>query len=111
MKRLVKRMLRPYHLELGRVEAYESNGPATTQSDTTTTHTFDGTITYYPPQDSINVEGTTTEIKTVDGDTVSTQTDTVNVGVTKEDAEEANRWFGGRAWDAAMEWIFGEDDT
>ena len=109
MKKLVKRMLKPYHLELGCVEAYESNKLVTTQSDTTTTHTFTGTATYYPERDSIHAEGTTTEIKTVDGDTVSTQTDTVNVGVTREDAKEENRWFGGRAWDSIMDWIFGDD--
>ena len=108
MKQLVKRMLRPYHLELGRVEAYESNAPApvTTQSDTTTTQTFSGDITYYAEGDSVRATGTKTETVTVDGDTISTTSEPVNQGAAKEDLP----WYApGRAWDGVIEWLFGDD--
>ena len=107
MKTLVKRMLRPYHL--GRVEAYESNGPATTQSDTTVTYDFSGT--YHPKQDSVNVETIRTQTVTVGGDTISTQSDTTNKVITKEDVGEEKGWMGKRAWDGFVEWVFGEEDT
>lgn len=110
MKQLVKRMLRPYHLELGCVEAYESNRLVTAQSDTTKTVTHEFSGTYHPEQDSMNVQTIRTEVKTVAGDTVSTQRDTTNRVITKETVGEEKGWMGKRAWDGLVEWIFGDDE-
>lgn len=113
MKTLVKRMLRPYHLELGCVEAYESNAPApaptSAPSDTTTTVRFSGT--YHPEQDSVNVQTIRTQTVTVGGDTISTQSDTTNQVITKETVGEEKGWMGKRAWDGFVEWVFGDEDT
>ncbi len=110
MKKLVKRMLKPYHLELGCVEAYGDNTSA--PSDTTATVNYDFSGTYHPAQDSMNVEVVRTEIKTVNGDTVSTQRDTSNRVITPEVVKEEKGWWGKRAWDGMVEWIFSdEDDT
>ena len=111
MKTLVKRLMRPYHLELGCVEAYESNAPVTSQSDTTKTVTYDFSGTYHPQQDSVNVQTIRTETVTVGRDTISTQSDTTNKVITKEDVGEEKGWMGKRAWDGFVEWVFGEEDT
>ena len=109
MKTLVKRMMRPYHVELGCVEAYESNAPKTSQSDTIKTVQFAGT--YHPKQDSVNIQTIKKEIVTVNGDTISVKTDTTNKVITKETVGKEKGWMGKRAWDGFVEWVFGEGDT
>ena len=115
MKTLVKRMLRPYHQELGCVEAYgdgdntPSPTPTPAPSDTTTTVRFSGT--YHPERDSVNVQTIRTQTVTVGSDTISTQSDTTNQVITKETVGEEKGWMGKRAWDGFVEWVFGDEDT
>ena len=110
MKQLVKRMLRPYHLELGCVEAYKSKAPATSKSDTTKDVRYDISGTYKPKQDSMHVQNIKVENYIVNGDTISTHRDTSYIVITGKTVKEEKGWMGKRAWDGMVEWIFGEDE-
>ena len=116
MKKLVKRMLKPYHLELGCVEAYESNAPATSGSDTTKVTDFKGEIEYFTEQDSVHVSGEARLITIAGGDTIRVETRQVNFGTSKKTAQDSAGFGKKRAtgwgWDKIVD-IFNEwfDDT
>lgn len=119
MKTLVKRMLRPYNLELGCVEAYESNAPTpeTSQSDTTDVYQTLEPVTVSRPRsaggDSVRVDSVTVRRGfEVNGDTTWTDTTRVAGGLSRETVKD-NAPFGtktiaGRFWDWVMDLI---DDT
>ena len=118
MKKLVKRMPRPYHLELGCVEAYESNAPTqTSQSDTTDVYQSLDPVTVSRPRsaggDSVRVDSVRVRRGIeVNGDTTWTDTTTVAGGSSRETVKDkapfGTKTIAGRFWDWVMDLI---DDT
>ena len=107
MKQLVKRMLRPYHLNSGCIEAY-GDDDKTIVYQTTEPTTFVTT-----PGDTIKVTGTVKQgIVEAPGDTIWSAPQQIDLTVTKEDVKKeapfGTKGIVGRIWDWVMDQI---DDT
>lgn len=108
MKTLVKRLLRPYHLELGCVEAYGDDDEKTIVYQTTEPTTFVKT-----PGDTIKVTGTVKQGRVeAPGDTTWSEPKKIEITATKEDVKKeapfGTKGIVGRIWDWVMDQI---DDT
>ena len=101
MKQLVKRLLRPYHLELGCVEAYGDN-------DSDTTKVVEGKIKVTSmPGDSVQVAYDVTTIKIVNGDTISVTAKSDTTATSRKTFLSGKNIFkrkiDGAKWDGVME--------
>ena len=102
MKQLVKRMLRPYHLGVGCVEAYGDN-----DSDTTKVAEAENLKIVSMPGDSVRVTGVVKKSIIVNGDTISTKTDTLNIATSRKTFLSGKNVFkrkiDGAKWDGVID--------